>query len=145
MKSVGDRIKQAREFRKITSEGLAKKVGYKTQSGISNLENRSTGHGGNKIPLIAKELDVSIKWLMSGPDTEDMTNVAPYAESIVAETPVSAYSSNTPTAAAYKLIDKLSDQGLIQAIQMLEVLAVMHPRQPADRAGLFVPASKREA
>lgn len=49
---------------------LAVRCGYKTQSGISNLENRVGGSGGNKIHVIAEALNVPIKWLMSGPDSD---------------------------------------------------------------------------
>ena len=49
---------------------LAGRCGYKTQSGISNLENRVGGSGGNKIHVIAEALNVPLKWLMSGPDSD---------------------------------------------------------------------------
>lgn len=51
---------------------LSNFVGYKTQSGISNLENRATGTGGNKIVAIAACLRVPVEWLLNGPDSTDV-------------------------------------------------------------------------
>lgn len=45
-------------------------VGYKHQSAIGNLESRATGQGGNKIGLIADALQVSLEWLLRGPDSD---------------------------------------------------------------------------
>jgi transcriptional regulator with XRE-family HTH domain len=72
MKSTGERIRQARESRGWSAQVLATKVGYKTQSGISNLENRATGTGGNKIGAIAAMLNVPTDWLINGPDSDDV-------------------------------------------------------------------------
>jgi transcriptional regulator with XRE-family HTH domain len=80
MKTVGERIRQAREYRKMSGEELAQKVGYKHQSGISNLENRATGRGGFNIQKIAEALDVSIEWLINGPDTIDAGTVKPFRD-----------------------------------------------------------------
>lgn len=79
MKTVGERIRQAREFRKMSGEELAHLAGYKHQSGISNLENRATGRGGFGIQKIAEALDVPIEWLINGPDTENMMTVERFA------------------------------------------------------------------
>lgn len=72
MKTTGERIRQAREALGWSAQVLASKVGYKTQSGISNLENRSSGSGGNKIGAIATALDVSLEWLINGPDRDNV-------------------------------------------------------------------------
>lgn len=77
MKTVGERIRQAREAKGWSGEKLALRVGYKTQSGISNLEARATGSGGNKIGAIAQALSVSLDWLMNGPDSENVPFLAP--------------------------------------------------------------------
>lgn len=68
MKTVGERIRQARNELKMSGDELAKKSGYQRQSGISNLENRTSGTGGNKINAIADALGVSVEWLLRGPD-----------------------------------------------------------------------------
>ena len=78
MKSVGERIRQAREFRRMSGDELARLVGYKHQSGIGNIENRATGTGGNRIVKIAKVLDFSLHWFLSGPDTDNMNTVQPF-------------------------------------------------------------------
>jgi transcriptional regulator with XRE-family HTH domain len=68
MKTAGERIRQARESLGWSAALLAEKVGYKTQSGISNLENRISGSGGHKLRDIANALGVSVEWLLNGPD-----------------------------------------------------------------------------
>lgn len=78
MKTVGERIRQAREHRGLSGEQLAHQVGYKTQSGISNLENRATGRGGYMLSKIAEELNFALEWFLDGPDTEDMNTVPAY-------------------------------------------------------------------
>lgn len=70
MKTIGERIKQARDELGWTGLYLANRVGYKTQSGISNLEQRATGSGGNKIGQIAQVLNVPLDWLINGPDSD---------------------------------------------------------------------------
>jgi transcriptional regulator with XRE-family HTH domain len=72
MKTIGERIQQARLAKCWSAEYLSKKVGYKTQSGISNLENKATGSGGNKISEIAFALDVTVDWLLNGPDSDNV-------------------------------------------------------------------------
>lgn len=76
MKTVGERIKQARLWRGISGEDLAKAVGYKTQSGIANLENRATAGGGKRLHLIAKALNVPVQWLLEGPDVTSLDQLA---------------------------------------------------------------------
>lgn len=70
MKSVGERIRQARNAKLLSGEALAGLVGYKRQSAISNLENRAGGSGGNKLAVIAHALGVPVLWLLSGPDSD---------------------------------------------------------------------------
>jgi len=72
MKTIGERIRQAREAHKMSGEALAKKVGYKNQSAIGNLENRVGGTGGSKLGSIADALNVPLEWLMRGPDNDNI-------------------------------------------------------------------------
>lgn len=80
MKTVGERIRQARDARNISAERLAEMVGYKTQSGIANLENRATTSGGTKLAKIAKALRVDVQWLLEGPDSDQVPYVKPIAQ-----------------------------------------------------------------
>jgi len=146
MKTVGERIRQAREHRGLSGEDLAKKVGYKTQSGISNLENRGSGHGGEKLTKIAEALDFSVEWFLNGPDTLDMSTVKRFHSYKVANAPIPISVEDqrgkdwgTPTGRASALLNKLSDQGLLRAIEYLEMLAEKYPRN-GDSAGDHVPA-----
>ncbi|MEY4975176.1 MAG: hypothetical protein RIQ97_371 [Pseudomonadota bacterium] len=59
---------------------LALRAGYAGASAITNLENRATGRGGFRLLRIAQVLDVSVKWLMDGPDMADMSEVPPYED-----------------------------------------------------------------
>lgn len=63
----------------MSGEELAHQSGYKHQSGISNIENRATGTGGNNIVKIAKALDFALQWFLNGPDTDDMNTVPPFS------------------------------------------------------------------
>lgn len=72
MKTIGERIQQARLKKGWSALKLAKDVGYGTQSGIGNLKSRVGGSGGNKIGAIAKSLNVPLEWLMNGPDSDDV-------------------------------------------------------------------------
>lgn len=84
MKTIGERIQQTRLALGWSAYDLAKRVGYKTQSGIGNLESRTGGSGGNKIGAIAKALNVPLEWLMNGPDSENV----PFLQSSEAPSPL---------------------------------------------------------
>lgn len=68
MKTAGERIRQARDFKGISALKLGQMVGYKSQSGIANIENRNVTTGGRKISAIANALNVPVDWLLNGPD-----------------------------------------------------------------------------
>lgn len=151
MKTVGERIRQAREYRGLSAETLASRVGYKTQSGISNLENRATGRGGFALPRIAEELNFALDWFLQGPDTEDMRTVPTFrppvwTSELVQATPAStslvreSTEDYSPRAKAHRLIDQLSEKGLSHAVELLEGLAERHPANQTERAGVLVPA-----
>lgn len=82
MTTTGDRIRRARLYRQLSAEALAQRVGYATQSAITNLENRATGRGGYKLSQIAQALDVSVQWLLAGPDLLDMAHVPAFDQSV---------------------------------------------------------------
>ncbi len=146
MKTVGERIRQAREFRGLSGETLAKEVGYQTQSGISNLENRAVGRGGFNLPKIAQALNFSLEWFLNGPDVEDMALVAPFSSAGAAvrvEEPQAKYA--TTRQHAHDLLDQLSELGIDKAITMLEMIAVSHPRSREVSAGHPLPARVKQA
>ena len=78
MKSIGERIRQAREARGFSGLELARAVGYKNQSAIGNIENRAVTTGGRKLPAIARALRTPVEWLINGPDGDQ----APFAENL---------------------------------------------------------------
>lgn len=77
VKTIGERIRQARDARGWSQDELARMVGYKNQSAIGNLENRKDGTGGNRIEKIAAALNVSVDWLFKGPDSDQVPFLPP--------------------------------------------------------------------
>lgn len=160
MKTVGERIRQARLYRGLSGEELAIKVGYKTQSGIANLENRAGSSGGHRLPKIAEALNFSVSWFLSGPDVPDMSQVPAFDASSGVRQVIGSYTptlplSNIPTARttepdaplnlqarALSAVRQLDDEGLVKAIDYLEMLAIKHPINNPNRAGIRVPATK---
>lgn len=124
MKTTGERIRQARDALGWSAHALALKVGYKTQSGISNLENRPTGSGGNKVGEIAKALGVPLDWLINGPDTETVPFIhltAPPQAAPIARENVLIYQPQSNREEALKaelleLFSKLDVQGKVDLI-----------------------------
>lgn len=142
MKTIGERIRQAREFRGLSGEGLAEKVGYKTQSGIGNLENRATGRGGFRLPKIAEVLDVPVDWLLNGPDVEDLRTVVEAAHQ--AQESRRAYVI-TPRQRAAAIIERLNDTGVQKAVEYLELLETKFSRSSSNGADHPVSAPPKSA
>jgi len=142
----------------MSGEELAAKVGYKTQSGIANLENRVGSSGGHKLTKIAEALNFSVGWFLSGPDVSDMSQVPAFdATGGVKCQPIQSYvikdtAKVISTAQliepfdlqtrAISAIKKLNEDGLIKAIDYLEMLAEKHANNNPNRAGIHVPATK---
>jgi transcriptional regulator with XRE-family HTH domain len=160
MKTVGERIRQARLHRGLSGEELAAKVGYKTQSGIANLENRAGSSGGHKLPKIAEVLNFSVAWFLSGPDVADMTQVPAFDASSGVKAIFATYTPTEKNASipavnnagpaapfdlqtrAFAAIRLLNEEGLLKAIDYLEMLAHKHAQNSPNRAGISVPATK---
>ena len=60
MTTLGERIKNIRENKGITLTFVAKKLGYKSPASVSDFEKGRTKIDGDKIPIIAKALGVSV-------------------------------------------------------------------------------------
>ncbi|MFE8646774.1 helix-turn-helix domain-containing protein [Sphingomonas sp. NCPPB 2930] len=141
MKTVGERIRQAREARGLSQGDLALRVGFAHQSAIGNLESRATGRGGFRLSEISRELSVSVEWLLNGPD-----GPVPFVEggSPPPGEPV-RHQAESPRALgllpdlehATELLRGLPREGVKEAISHLEFLAYKHrhaPEQAARRA-----------
>lgn len=117
VKTIGERIRQAREAKGLSGQALAKIVGYRHQSAIGNLEARASGQGGNKIGAIADALGVPLEWLMRGPDADSVPHLPKAAEA--------AYRGTEP-AAAVVIHDtdatKSIDPWTYEAVQILSKL-----------------------
>lgn len=136
MKTVGERIRQARDARGLSGEELAHAVGYKNQSAISNLENRSTGTGGTKIARIATALRVPVQWLLEGPDgpevpfSEPMVShdeaisfsIADNREHLVQEK-LPGYGADASLAEAMLLFKRLDTAQRLKAISYMQFIA----------------------
>jgi len=142
MKSVGERIRQARNARKMSGEYLAQRVGYKNQSAIGNLENRAGGTGGSRIGQIADVLCVPVDWLLRGPDGDDV----PYIQAGQGEQKESqktseagvalpAYLADSIQKEAIDLLSKMSPIGREQSISYLRFMAVQHAAHSPSAGG----------
>lgn len=117
MKTVGERIRQAREARGLSGDELARAVGYSHQSAIGNLENRATGTGGTKIAKIATALRVPVQWLLEGPDGPEV----PYSEPMFSSADAISFSIATTEVNEAKTT-YLQDGSLTEALQLFRSL-----------------------
>lgn len=62
--TIGDKIKIAREQKKMSQDELARKLGYKSRSTIAKIESGENELTQSKIKKFAAALEVSISWLM---------------------------------------------------------------------------------
>jgi transcriptional regulator with XRE-family HTH domain len=128
MKTVGERIRQAREARQMSGEELARAAGYSHQSAIGNLENRVTGSGGTKITQIAAALRVPVQWLLAGPDSNEVPFSDPMASpSATPYTPTLRENSKTYTVdrsleEAMNLFRKLDTAQRLKVISYMQVI-----------------------
>ena len=63
MTTLGERIKNIRQNKGITTTFVARKLGYKSPSSVSDFENGRTKIDGDKLPIIASALGVTIEEL----------------------------------------------------------------------------------
>ena len=61
---IGNNIKRARELKGLTQDELAKRMGYKSRSTISRIENGDNDVSQSKLKKFADILDVSIDFLL---------------------------------------------------------------------------------
>ncbi|POD92318.1 LexA family protein [Pectobacterium odoriferum] len=77
--TIAVRVKSRRESLEITQVELAERVGTSQQS-IEQLENGKTKRP-RYLPELAKELGVTVDWLLSGKEESNVTYAGPYASS----------------------------------------------------------------
>jgi transcriptional regulator with XRE-family HTH domain len=156
MKTIGERIRQAREARGFSGEELALAVGYTHQSAIGNLENRATGTGGTKIAQIATALRVPVQWLLQGPDGPDVPFSDPMfqgpqtGETNPGQPPNqlhqvrAAYTLDASIEEATQLFVRLNTSQRVKAIAYMQALTTegQQPSETADGNGLHVPHQK---
>lgn len=65
-KQLGENIKQIREFRGLTQAYVTKELGYKSSSMLSEIESGKKGLDAEKIPILAKVLNVSLDQIFFG-------------------------------------------------------------------------------
>lgn len=148
MKTVGERIRQAREARKLSGSALADLVGYKNQSAIGNLENRPGASGGNKIGAIAAALGVTVDWLLNGPDTDAVPWIEDGATSAKHHTNSTAAHEAQPQyeAEILSLYRRLNATGRQEATDYLHYLVQKQDKSAAiPREGHSLPAKKKAA
>ncbi|MEI7411691.1 LexA family protein [Pectobacterium aroidearum] len=77
--TIAVRVKSRRESLEITQVELAERVGTSQQS-IEQLENGKTKRP-RYLPELAKELGVTVDWLLSGKEESNVTYAGPYTPS----------------------------------------------------------------
>lgn len=77
--TIASRVKSRRESLDITQAELAENVGTSQQS-IEQLENGKTKRP-RYLPELAKELGVTVDWLLSGTEQSNVTYAGPYTPS----------------------------------------------------------------
>jgi transcriptional regulator with XRE-family HTH domain len=134
MKSVGERIRQARDACNMSADALAQAVGYSHQSAIANIENRKGGLGGKKLPEIAKALRVPLMWLIEGPDSAEV----PFL--YTPPPPIPFPAAATPS--AQESIPEYLDGSIQEAVTLFRMLnteqrleVINHMRRLAGKAG----------
>lgn len=138
VKTVGERIRQAREAKTLSQAALAEVAGFSHQSAIGNLETRATGRGGRRITDIADALGVPVEWLLRGPDCDNADipwkvppgHSEPGGERHVAE-PTQPYGTNPIVQEALELLKTMSIAGQNEAIHYLRYLARQHAFPPS--------------
>lgn len=151
MKTVGERIRQAREAKNLSQAALADMVGFAHQSAIGNLESRATGQGGRRITNIADALELPVEWLLKGPDCANaqIPWKAPpgVAAAPRAQEPGDAYGAeNEIVREAVELLGRMSNAGQQEALRYLRYLARQHafpPSAPDERDS--IPPRQRAA
>lgn len=90
-----ERIRQARREQKITQEALGKRIGV-SKATISQWESGTTEPNGKNLVNLAKELGVTVEWLLDGKvtiDTQASKEIEPNASVVGAFDP---WDSSTP-------------------------------------------------
>ncbi|MGM9648837.1 MAG: helix-turn-helix domain-containing protein [Butyricicoccaceae bacterium] len=77
--TIGERIKQRREYLKMSQEELAHKLGYKSRSSINKIELGANNLTQSKIKAIADALETTPSYIMGW---EDDTSLEPVVEHI---------------------------------------------------------------
>lgn len=154
VKTIGERIRQAREAKGLSQLQVALEAKFKHQSAIGNLETRATGRGGRRITEIADALAVPVEWLLKGPDCDDADipwKVPPGHHepggSQIAREPASSWEKPIVQEAT-DLLRSMSNAGQQEAIRYLRYLARQHAFPPSasvsdgDRAAVSDGAAK---
>lgn len=135
--TIGQRIKTLRERVKLTQDKFAE-LCEATKGAVSQWEkNTTTPKTQNLIMLrdaLLKKMKirVSIDWILFG-DAPYTTTDASVSAHLIAN-PISTYHPRAAVQRACDLTERLSDEGLAEAITYLEFLAVKHPVNKAKLA-----------
>lgn len=133
MKTVGERIRQAREWRRLSQAELAAAAGFKHQSAIGNLEGRATGRGGFRLAEIAKVLRVPVEWLLNGPDSDVPPDAAlePLQHHSVQERTAPTYRPLSDLDRAVSILKRLPQHVVSDALRYLRYLEAQTAPSPS--------------
>ncbi len=110
--SIGEKIKDRREFLGLSQDELAHKVGYKSRSSIQKIETGRTDVSQTKISQIASALDTSVCYLMGWKDEKTDSHQHPRVIQI-------AEQNELDLIRAYR---QLNDSGKLECMSHLDYL-----------------------
>lgn len=136
MGSIHDRIKERRTALKLSMEDLAAKVDARSWQTVQQWEKQGgTAPSRKRLPLVAKALDVSVNWLLTG-DIDGAMYQAVSRVSRVREPEVVELPRNMPPeiAEVVRMMEATDDAGRKQVLAVVSALLAAH--RPVKKQGL---------
>lgn len=137
MNSIHDRIKERRTALKLSMEDLAAKVDARSWQTVQQWEKQGgTAPSRKRLPLVAKALDVSVNWLISGDNDGAMYQAVSRVSRVREPEVVALPRNNMPPeiAEVVRMMEATDDAGRKQVLAVVSALLAAH--QPVKKQGL---------
>lgn len=119
--TIGERIKQRREELNLTQEELARKLGYKSRTAISNVEKNKEDLTSTRIRKFAEALEVTPGYLMGWEGLDEVIEDSPILQAIVRSDSDSPMSLRALKIQATRKIDiDFEEMALIEKYRVLD-------------------------